>query len=653
MPSATPQSIRRTLPRLAAVTLLTLLILIVPVNLLIMQKDLHESHLKSSAHIFDQFEHLVTHNELDIQTEKADFEERAILTAQTVAFFIDNSPSLLHSMGKTEALAKSLGIDEIHYFSPEGELFFGTDQKHYGLTFDSGEQLGFFKPMLEDRTLKLVQPVMPNTAEGKPMQYAAVWLKSGLAIVQIGLEPKRLLRLLEEKSLAHVVSKLPVDINANLHAADLSTGVILASTKKGLVGRTLESIVTRPVENHAAPHYHTFTPDGRFCVYTRIVGDKLFIKTFNSNVPVLAMLKSSVLLTVYIFVIACVILGLLSWYLDRKICLNLTGIVEDMRSLEQGRLSTLKRTTGVSEMDELVFYFNQLLRSVKSSWDKLTFIADRSRVPVGFLDINRFYHRSHFNSRLPAMLGIDRGGMDEEAVAEACRVRLEEIVERPVDAVEKIFSFERGDRTIYLRIETDRDDQSDLWFVTDVTSWWSEIQTLRTRSNVDELTGLTNRRGMNEELARLFRKPAELGCSAMVLIDADGLKEINDRYGHAAGDRYLKTIADILRSLAGPRGVASRLGGDEFTLFLHGYKTNEELNTAIAMLRSRRGAPWTPAPGAEPSTLEYSLGIAVHPIDGDDHHMLLAMADAGMYRDKMKRKEALQTEAHHETHAKA
>ena len=77
--------------------------------------------------------------------------------------------------------------------------------------------MSFFAPMLQDKTLKLCQDIMPNTAEGKNMQYAAVWTEDGSRIVQIGMEPKRLQKLIQEKSLENVVSTFPFDFSGYLH----------------------------------------------------------------------------------------------------------------------------------------------------------------------------------------------------------------------------------------------------------------------------------------------------------------------------------------------------------------------------------------------------------------------------------------------------
>lgn len=85
---------------------------------------------------------------------------------------------------------------------------------------------------------------------------------------------------------------------------------------------------------------------------------------------------------------------------------------------------------------------------------------------------------------------------------------------------------------------------------------------------MDALTGLYNRRGLDARLERLFAEPEKLGHYAVVMIDADGLKGINDTYGHDKGDEYLRKIADTINAFDPGNSLAARQGGDEFVLFL-------------------------------------------------------------------------------------
>jgi diguanylate cyclase (GGDEF)-like protein len=140
----------------------------------------------------------------------------------------------------------------------------------------------------------------------------------------------------------------------------------------------------------------------------------------------------------------------------------------------------------------------------------------------------------------------------------------------------------------------------------------------------DELTGLGNRRAFNERLARENEQQG-LGDVALVVLDMDGLKRINDRGGHDAGDRALRLAADAIRSAIRETDSAYRLGGDEFAVVLSGVDeriallVGERISSALAELSG--------------GTLTMSAGVALgNGINGADQ--LYRRADGATYRAK-------------------
>ena len=88
-------------------------------------------------------------------------------------------------------------------------------------------------------------------------------------------------------------------------------------------------------------------------------------------------------------------------------------------------------------------------------------------------------------------------------------------------------------------------------------------------SDYDLLTGLYNRRAFYAQMDLLFSISGVLKQAAMVLLDLDNLKYINDTYGHDYGDEYIRSMADVLSSFAEERALCARMSGDVFFLFLY------------------------------------------------------------------------------------
>jgi diguanylate cyclase (GGDEF)-like protein len=123
------------------------------------------------------------------------------------------------------------------------------------------------------------------------------------------------------------------------------------------------------------------------------------------------------------------------------------------------------------------------------------------------------------------------------------------------------------------------------------------------------------------------------GCG-LLFCDVDRFKQVNDRYGHAAGDQLLVELARRLRSLAGPDDVVARLGGDEFVL-LHPGADESALTALACQVEAAMGAPARTPSGALP--IGISIGSALGRA-GEDPDELMARADRAMYGAKTRRR---------------
>ena len=236
------RSIKQTLSQMMRLSALLLLVPILPVNIWFQIYTNHESQYKESQLLFAQLERLISENQERLFAEEQRYTERVIQAAEMVAFIVDNHPSIVKSQAQLQILAQKYGLDEIHIFSPQGKIIAGTHPKYYGYTFESGEQIGFFAPMLKDRSLKLCQGVTPNTAEGIPMQYSAVWAQDGSAIVQIGLKPERLLKIRERQALDNLIFTVPLGAQGDLMIFDQDSQKVVVSTIKRLAGTDLTKV---------------------------------------------------------------------------------------------------------------------------------------------------------------------------------------------------------------------------------------------------------------------------------------------------------------------------------------------------------------------------------------------------------------------------
>jgi len=169
--------------------------------------------------------------------------------------------------------------------------------------------------------------------------------------------------------------------------------------------------------------------------------------------------------------------------------------------------------------------------------------------------------------------------------------------------------------------------------VTDVTERVRQQEQLERQANYDALTGLPNRNLLRDRLTQAIHKAARSGQSLAVLfIDLDRLKRINDTLGHAMGDRVIALVGERIAAAVRRGDTVARIGGDEFVALLPDLQRDDDAATVAAKLRAAIGAPLQL--DAHEFVLSASIGIALHPRDGVDAATLLKHADAALYRAK-------------------
>lgn len=166
----------------------------------------------------------------------------------------------------------------------------------------------------------------------------------------------------------------------------------------------------------------------------------------------------------------------------------------------------------------------------------------------------------------------------------------------------------------------------------------NENQTLAHQASHDSLTGLPNRAFFEGRLNRSVRNAArQQDHLALLFLDSDHFKQINDTLGHAVGDEVLISVADRVRAQLREHDLVARLGGDEFAVLLTPLQSREDAELIAEKIVASMKLPVQLDSGRSIAT-SLSVGIAYYPDDGADPASLLNAADAAMYQAKRKRR---------------
>ncbi len=169
----------------------------------------------------------------------------------------------------------------------------------------------------------------------------------------------------------------------------------------------------------------------------------------------------------------------------------------------------------------------------------------------------------------------------------------------------------------------------------DITERKRMEEEIKYQASHDLLTGLPNRKLLIEHLNyALLREQRNRGMLAVLFLDLDGFKVINDSLGHAAGDQALKTIADRLQSCVRASDLVARMGGDEFTILLSNISTTRDILSIVKKILSALQTAHTIDNNR--FIIPSSIGISIYQQDAAEAEGLLKKADIAMYRAKRK-----------------
>jgi len=283
------------------------------------------------------------------------------------------------------------------------------------------------------------------------------------------------------------------------------------------------------------------------------------------------------------------------------------------------------------------------------------FVLRHTMRKYDFLNFTDKRFEKLFNLNPAAILLVDQNGSIKEAnpsakqLFDAFRLKqdnlwtiVDENVMQLVKQQEKIKNYEMtipcGDRQLDVLIEGDyvlvEHQPHMIIILRDVTVQKENQRQVAFLAYHDPLTGLPNRRYFHDKLEDALEQGGRLQQQvAVVLIDLDHFKEINDRYGHQAGDELLVHLASLIRETVGTDGMAARLGGDEFVFFLHDVPTVTFVEEKIQQLQ-HASAHRRHMHEHDIMPIGMSIGASLYPQHGNTVDQLLNHADRAMYHVK-------------------
>lgn len=382
----------------------------------------------SAMETFCQIEQVLGENKEELADIKQEYRKTCLHNAEAIAYIIEDNPSVLDSVEELKKIATMIEVDEIHIFDKTGRIFSGTHPLYYDFTFDSGDQMSFFKPMLEDKSLSLVQDITPNTAEKKMMQYSALWSHDGKFIVQVGMEPVNVMKVTEKNELSYIFSLLRVNSDANYYAISKEDGSVVGSTDLSCVEKNSSEIGLglETVEVDGDGFIANVKGVKSYCVFMKsgenYIGRALPFGDLYRRVP------STMGWIAFCLIAAAVILYyVVTCYMNKYVVEGIHSINEKLNLISQGNLDEIVDVQSSAELAELSRYINQMKMSILDNRRKITYIIGKTKMPIGVYEYNHYMKRVSISEHVPEILALENG--ECERFSEDYRVFQEFIID--------------------------------------------------------------------------------------------------------------------------------------------------------------------------------------------------------------------------------
>lgn len=322
-----------------------------------------------------------------------------------------------------------------------------------------------------------------------------------------------------------------------------------------------------------------------------------------------------------------------SYYVSRYITGKVTAAAAKVKQMiGHSEIHSLPKTN-IREIDGMLVTIEAMSSSIAANAAKMSSIVDLMGYPIGVFETASETGMVFVTRSVYRVLGIE--GKEDGLIPLERLYEILPVYKKAEEEGEEEVIFKQGGRWLSLRLSrhTEAGNKRVDGAISDVTERMLEKERLVYENTYDGLTRLLNRNAYMDKIKEIIASaPDKRGVLAY--IDLDKLKTINDTYGHNNGDKYLQMAGNAFSLIERMGGLAARVGGDEFVLYLHGMGSREELRAYIDKLLTEGAEKELEFFDGSAMNLHFSTGLAFYPDDSTELGQLLAFADFAMYEAK-------------------
>lgn len=581
------------------------------------------------SQMISQVEGTYDQSEESLKSNEELFKNDYLNRVYTIDYILSNNPKENLNIESLEKISQLMDIESIYLIDNNGVIVLSDDESSIGLNLlNSKSAHKFWKLIKSDNSNDYAIDLDAISIIGNE-EKIYIGIKSTLkdySVIQIAVDREVLKSIGEKDSIQYIIKSIPTIYERTIFIVNEETGSL-----EGITVNNEQDLVFDGIDNNKdfIKKLHDLTKaslakiNGKYrYVKTRIVGDYIIGGYIDADFVYNGLALEIVYLTLGILIVFLVMILIFKFIMKKYILTDIFSIGKNIKSLITGNYNIEFDVIQETELKEVARMLNYLKDSYKYKSERMTRIMSTISSHIAVFECLYLINRNFFSDNIQEILGLD----DES---------WEEISKEPKKFQNYIESIEKSGSVVnvnnkFLSIVSFKKEGEFYGMILDKTYEEEARNRIEKVSETDGLTKLLNRRGLENRLKDIFKSNNSNGV--LIIFDLDNFKSVNDILGHPIGDEVLKIFSRCLTNSFRENDIISRIGGDEFVVFIN---KNMELDTLSkkldGLLNNIR------------SDLNYyyknyglstSIGVAYRDNHINTYEELYEEADKGLYKAK-------------------
>lgn len=588
----------------------------------------NKSMNKDLTSVLYEIENTYKENKINIELTEEFFEDDYFNRAYAVDYIINNNPEENLNNESLKNIKRLMEVESIHIVDKNGVVVLSSNDEFIGLDLLNSKEAYPFWNLIngKDDDGKVIQlnAISISTKEEK----IYVGVKSSLpeySLIQIGLDREVFNDLVKMHSIEYMVNNTPTIYERTIFVVNKDTGDLCAITKNNE-----QDIVIKDTDNNEEFKDKLYEiTDGKILkinnkyryIKTKILDDYIIGAHVDLSRDYNILIINLIFLGLGMLIAFALIIRIVKVSIKKYMLKDIISIEKNIEELINGNYDIEFNTEYDTELKEISHVLNHWKDSYKYKSERMSRIMSSINAHSAVFECLYVINKNFFSDNIQEILGVNN-----EVWSDICKTP--DKFEKYIKSLESKDGIVRTNNK-FLKIVSFKKEDEFYGMIVDKTNDEEFKSKIKKESETDVLTNLLNRKGLESRIVNIFKENNE--C-ALIIFDLDNFKKVNDELGHPVGDEVLKKFSNCLVNFFSKNDIISRIGGDEFIVFINknikidilSKKLNELLNKIRQDLKFYY----------DNYGLSTSIGVAYRNEKNNTYEKIYIEADVALYRSK-------------------